>query len=324
MRKLDRLIPLLFIFLLASSAAYGRGVYMADWRWRSDDGNVDAATWMGEENEKGTLVGTEEIIRLRTRHRGETDLNDMLVFEGVSTTGISYATYFSFADSPYLDPEDAVGRKLSVDIDVEKNPVPYDEGGRIVEAPCVVPAAPEGTSQEIELCLKAKNDTEVPENTYTFEFEATSAVLDYLNPRPPVISTGNLTGIVATSAVGTGEITDTGLRPPREHGLCWSTSPSPGITDDHTDNGRAADPGTFTCSITGLAPSTTYYLRAYATNTCGTVYGEEVSFTTKAAAITPMDDDSYGAGECFIKTATTGRQSFITKFITSLELQEKP
>ena len=52
----------------------------------------------------------------------------------------------------------------------------------------------------------------------------------------------------------------------------------PTIADSHTTDGTGT--GTFTSSITGLTPNTTYYVRAYATNSVGTAYGEELSFTT--------------------------------------------
>jgi uncharacterized protein (TIGR02145 family) len=45
-----------------------------------------------------------------------------------------------------------------------------------------------------------------------------------------------------------------------------------------TSNGLGT--GSFTSSFTGLVPNTTYYVRAYATNSAGTGYGNEVSFTT--------------------------------------------
>jgi len=60
-------------------------------------------------------------------------------------------------------------------------------------------------------------------------------------------------------------------------GVCWSTSANP-----TTANNVTQDWGTpFTSSISGLAPNTTYYVRAYATNGNGvTFYGDQVSFTT--------------------------------------------
>jgi len=66
-------------------------------------------------------------------------------------------------------------------------------------------------------------------------------------------------------------------------GVCWATTLNPTVSDSHTLNGTGN--GTFTSSITGLSPETTYYVRAYATNSAGTSYGSEVSFITLEATI---------------------------------------
>jgi hypothetical protein len=61
--------------------------------------------------------------------------------------------------------------------------------------------------------------------------------------------------------------------------VCWSTAtgPTTALTTKTTDGSGT---GTFTSAITGLAASTLYYVRAYATNSAGTSYGNEVTFTT--------------------------------------------
>ena len=64
-------------------------------------------------------------------------------------------------------------------------------------------------------------------------------------------------------------------------GVCWSTSQNPTVSDDHTTDGSGT--GSFTSNLTNLTPGTTYYVRAYATNSMGTAYGSEESFTTTAA-----------------------------------------
>jgi hypothetical protein len=60
--------------------------------------------------------------------------------------------------------------------------------------------------------------------------------------------------------------------------VCWSTTTDPTIANSKTNNGTGT--GTFTSSLTGLSPSTLYYVRAYATNSAGTSYGANVTFTT--------------------------------------------
>ena len=67
-------------------------------------------------------------------------------------------------------------------------------------------------------------------------------------------------------------------------GICYATTQNPTIA-----GAKKADPspslGNFTCLLENLSPGTTYYARAYATNSFGTAYGNSVSFTTQAATI---------------------------------------
>ncbi|MCP4124218.1 MAG: hypothetical protein GY751_20930 [Bacteroidetes bacterium] len=65
-----------------------------------------------------------------------------------------------------------------------------------------------------------------------------------------------------------------------EHGICWSTIPSPTINDDHSSEGAIDEMEVFTSSTSQLSSGTTYYVRAYVTNSYGTAYGSEKTFTT--------------------------------------------
>ncbi|MCR4856723.1 MAG: C10 family peptidase, partial [Bacteroidales bacterium] len=95
----------------------------------------------------------------------------------------------------------------------------------------------------------------------------------------PSVTTGNVTSVTASSASCGGNVTADGGAAVVARGVCWSTSHNPTVADAHTTNGTGT--GTFTSSITGLTPNTTYYVRAYATNSVGTAYGNEVTFTTE-------------------------------------------
>ncbi|HRZ41538.1 MAG TPA: FISUMP domain-containing protein [Bacteroidales bacterium] len=94
----------------------------------------------------------------------------------------------------------------------------------------------------------------------------------------PTISTDSVSAITATSAVSGGNVYADGGAVVTARGVCWSTSPSPDIFDNTTSNGTGT--GSFTSNITCISPSTTYYVRAYATNIAGTAYGNQVVFTT--------------------------------------------
>jgi uncharacterized protein (TIGR02145 family) len=98
----------------------------------------------------------------------------------------------------------------------------------------------------------------------------------------PTINTYGISDTTETTAVSGGEVTDDGGATVTARGVCWNTSGSPTIADNFTSDGSGT--GTFTSNITGLTENTTYYVRAYATNSEGTAYGNQVSFTTLAAS----------------------------------------
>jgi hypothetical protein len=94
----------------------------------------------------------------------------------------------------------------------------------------------------------------------------------------PVLTTAEITNVGRHGAICGGNITDDGGLSVTARGVCWSTNPNPTITDSHTDDGTGI--GDFISCINGLTANTTYNVRAYATNSAGTVYGSEISITT--------------------------------------------
>ena len=94
----------------------------------------------------------------------------------------------------------------------------------------------------------------------------------------PLVITKDAVQISAQSAVCNAEVTDDGGKPLTAKGVCWSNSNNPSVEGNHTDNGTTT--GAFASSITALSPNTTYYYRAYATNSKGTGYGDIKTFTT--------------------------------------------
>jgi hypothetical protein len=96
----------------------------------------------------------------------------------------------------------------------------------------------------------------------------------------PELFTTEVSAITGTTALCGGFITgdadkNAGIT---ERGVCWSTSQTPTISDSKTSDGTGS--GGFTSIITGLSANTTYYVRAYATNSAGTGYGNTISFYT--------------------------------------------
>ncbi len=96
-------------------------------------------------------------------------------------------------------------------------------------------------------------------------------------PLPEVI-TLDVTEIGTTTATGNGEVVSDGGVAVTERGVCWSTSHNPTVSDSHVASGSGL--GIFDAAMTGLTPHTIYYVRAYATNSVGTSYGEEKQFVT--------------------------------------------
>jgi hypothetical protein len=97
----------------------------------------------------------------------------------------------------------------------------------------------------------------------------------------PVVTTTAATAITKVSAVSGGEVTYDGGGTLTARGLAWSTTANPTI-----DGTVVLDSGTgisvFISNLTGLVLNTTYHVRAYATNSAGTAYGADISFTTLA------------------------------------------
>jgi uncharacterized protein (TIGR02145 family) len=107
----------------------------------------------------------------------------------------------------------------------------------------------------------------------------------------PTVTTTDVTEITTTSALCGGELLSSGEGSVSFHGLCWSTTPFPTVSDERTSHGPLS--GSFKSRITGLTLGTTYYVRAYATNENGTSYGNQKTFTTYNAWVSDVDGNRY-------------------------------
>ena len=94
----------------------------------------------------------------------------------------------------------------------------------------------------------------------------------------PTVTTTTASDIDYTSATVGGTVTADGGMEVTERGVCWNQTGNPTLTDNHTAVGQGL--GAFTTSLTDLIEGQTYYVRAYATNSIGTAYGDQISFTT--------------------------------------------
>jgi hypothetical protein len=105
----------------------------------------------------------------------------------------------------------------------------------------------------------------------------------------PVVSTTAVTNITVSGVTSGGNITSDGNAGVVARGVCYGTVQTITVTDPHTTDGSGL--GTFTSTVAGLTSGTTYYVRAYATNSEGTGYGTAVSFKTLGSApiVTTLD-----------------------------------
>ena len=114
----------------------------------------------------------------------------------------------------------------------------------------------------------------------------------------PQVNTTSVTNVTPSNALVTGEVISDGGDQNTTRGFCYSTISNPTISNDTTMNGSGL--GVFTEMLQNLTPSTTYYFRAYATNSAGTSYGSELSFTTDSIRI----GSNYAGGIVFYVDST--------------------
>lgn len=111
----------------------------------------------------------------------------------------------------------------------------------------------------------------------------------YVPPTAPILTTTAVSAITDLTAISGGDITDNGGELVTARGICWNTTGNPTIADNTTSDGLGI--GAFISELSALSEETTYYVRAYATNSIGTAYGNEEVFDTLATNPTvPVSD----------------------------------
>ena len=101
----------------------------------------------------------------------------------------------------------------------------------------------------------------------------------------PTVTTTSATSVTESSAVTGGNVTSDGNATVTERGVVYATTQNP--TTANTKVASGSGTGSFVCNLSGLQPNTTYYVRAYATNSKGTAYGTQVTFTTSKSISLP-------------------------------------
>jgi len=111
----------------------------------------------------------------------------------------------------------------------------------------------------------------------------------------PTVTTKAIQNINTFIPTSGGIVVSNGNSPIVENGICYGTQTNPTVNDSKTIDYLNYLDQTFDSEFSDLQPSTIYYVRAYATNTVGTAYGNQVQFTTPAAALTDADGNHYSS-----------------------------
>jgi C1A family cysteine protease len=106
---------------------------------------------------------------------------------------------------------------------------------------------------------------------------------------PPSVSNSQISDITSNSAYLSSEVTNDGNSSVTERGFCYSTDPNPDISRTKLTSGSGL--GSFNASMSNLRPGQTYYVKSFATNSVGTSYGNQVSFTTNSVPPTVSTGD---------------------------------
>lgn len=151
-----------------------------------------------------------------------------------------------------------------------------------------------GTNYNVRAYVISETDSVTYGANLTFTTDA---------PTKPDLTTTAVTNITSVKATSGGVIIDSGGVGITAKGVCWSTLPNPTTADPKTTDGVGN--AAYSSLMKILNPSTKYYVRAYATNSIGTAYGNEINFTTLApepiiATVTPNGQNSIPFGSVVV------------------------
>ena len=139
------------------------------------------------------------------------------------------------------------------------------------------------------------------------------------NPgNPATLTTLAIGNITTNSATSGGSITNDGGSPVTQRGICWATTQNPTTANNTAVAGTGT--GSFTANLTGLAANTIYYVRAYAINTAGTAYGNQLIFTTSQITVNP-ESVTDASGNTY-PTVTIGTQVWMAENLRTTKYRD--
>jgi uncharacterized protein (TIGR02145 family) len=224
----------------------------------------------------------DNLLVLRTDQAVDIIGNSALGEGYIKVNGSSSVTSIGFCWSTSSDP--TIDRSYSINY-TSSNSGSYSTGSSFGSFSCPIAGLSPGKTYYVRSYATVRLSGNY--NSFTaygnqIEFTTSDSEL-------PTISTKAVSSITGTGASSGGVISNDGGKTITAKGVCWSTSPNPTIAlSTKTSNGTGT--GSFTSNLNNLIPITQYYVRAYATNSAGTGYGEELTFTTGVSS-NPVDAD---------------------------------
>ena len=175
-----------------------------------------------------------------------------------------------------------------------------------------------------DLTIAVGNNPIKPYIVYT-KTNLNSAITPVVRFFVTAIYTKAVTNITSTSASTGGDVASDGVSTITERGIVYGSAANPTVADTKIMD-ASAGLGSFTTSITGLSPATTYNVRAYSINSVGTVlYGANQVFNTlapSADSVTIIDNgSSVVLNNGIVKATITKSNASVTSLIyNGLEL----
>jgi hypothetical protein len=160
-----------------------------------------------------------------------------------------------------------------------------------------------GTKYTTAITVSSAETLEIVAGTSTLSDSPAASYTYTAAPVAPTVTTTTATSITATGAIAGGTVTATGGASVTSEGTCYGTSPNP--TTPCTSDGTATP---FTSTLSSLTPNTTYFYRAFATNSAGTSYGADLSFSTPSSCAVPITIGPYtscNTGYADVNSSTT-------------------
>lgn len=156
-------------------------------------------------------------------------------------------------------------------------------------------------------CTKDSFFWDLPMNNIYHGKIADTSGFQVQNKFSPIIHTGSVSEITESTSIISAEIESLGSSEITSYGHCWSTQPSPTISNFNTNLGKVNSVGIFKSNLSELSPNTQYFVRAYAINSNGISYGEEINFTTKATLAKYFNCETLEGFNLFVDKLSSSR-----------------